>query len=392
MDLELSKDQSIIRETARELARKEITPIAAEIDKTGRFPKEVVKKMADAGFYGILTPPPFGGTGGTRLELLLITEELARVSAAVALSFTTSVGVGFLILAFGSDEQKRKYLPSLASGNSLGAFAITEPSGGTNWPLTLQTRAVFGGGQYMVNGSKCFITNGGEADIYIVLARTDPSKGPMGISALIIEKDSRGFSLGTKEDKFGLRADPTMELVFRDCAVPKENLLGEEGGATKIFQAFGGLHFLSQAAISTGIAQAALESTIKYIKERKVVGPNSLANFEAVQSTITDMAVAVEASRVLAYRAALCHPGKKPDPVMFFGGILGPELALDVTGKAIKLHGGYGCTKDFPVERYFRDAKTLSLQPSSDSVRIKVGELLLGIAPGPPQKNGGPPK
>ena len=392
MDLELTKDQEMIRETARELARKEIAPIASEIDETGRFPKEVVKKMADAGFFGILTPPPFGGAGGTRLDLFLITQELASASAAVALSFTTSVGVGFLVLAFGNDEQKRKYLPSLASGKSLGAFAITEPGGGTNWPLTLQTRAVSEDGQYLVNGSKCFITNGGEADIYIVLARTDPSKGPMGISAFIIEKDSPGFSFGTKEEKFGLRADPTMELVFRDCAVPKENLLAEEGGAMKIFQAFGGLHFLSQAAISTGIAQAALESTIKYTKERTVVEPSSLANFEAVQSTITDMAAAVEAARVLGLRAALVPPVKGPDPAMFFGGILGPELALDVTGKAIKLHGGYGCTKDFPVERYFRDAKTLSLHPSSDFVRINVGKMLLGIAPGPPPKAGGPTK
>lgn len=392
MDLELTKDQEMIKETARELAKKEITPIAAEIDKTGRFPKEVMKKMADTGFFGILIPPPFGGAGGTRLELLLITQELARASAAVALSFTVSVGVGFLILAFGNDEQKRKYLPSLANGKSLGAFAITEPSGGTNWPLTLQTRAVSDDGQYLVNGSKCFVTNGGEAGIYIVLARTDPIKGPMGISAFIIEKDRPGFSLGTKEDKFGLRADPTMELVFQDCSVSRENLLGEEGDAMKIAQVFGGLHFLGQAAISTGIAQAALESTIKYTKERTVVEPNSLANFEAVQSTITDMAAAVEAARLLAHRAALVQPGKGPDPAMFFGGIVGPELALDVTGKAIKLHGGYGCTRDFPVERYFRDAKTLSLHPSSDFIRINVGKMLLGIPLAALPKAGGPPK
>ena len=177
--------------------------------------------MSEAGFFGVLTPPPFGGTAGSRLELLLITQELARASAAVALGFTINVGVGFLILAFGNDEQKRKYLPSLANGKSLGAFAITEPSGRTNWPLTLQTKAVFEDGQYLLNGSKCFISNGGETGVYIVLARTDPGKGPMGISVFIVEKDRPGFSLGTKEEKFGLRADPTAELIFQNCAVPK---------------------------------------------------------------------------------------------------------------------------------------------------------------------------
>jgi len=322
---------------------------------------------------------------------MLITQEIAAASAAVALSFAVSTGVGFLILIFGNDEQKRKFLPPLAKGKSLGAFAISEPSGGTNWPLTLQTRAVSDGGQYVVNGSKCFITNGGEADIYIVLARTNPAKSPGSISALIIEKDTPGFSFGTQEDKFGLRADPTRELVFEDCRLPKENLLGEEGNAMNIFQAFGSLHILSQAVICAGIAQAALDATIKYTKERTVAGPNTLANFESVQCTVTDMAAAVEAARLLAYRAALVEQKEGPDPAMFLGGILGPELAMDVTGKAIKLHGGYGCTKDYPVGRYFRDAKTLSLQPTSDFVRANVGKMLLGIPMGPPPKAEGPP-
>ncbi len=227
--------------------------------------------------------------------------------------------VGFLILIFGNDEQRRKYLPPLAKGKSLGAFAITEPSGGTNRPLTLQTRAASDRHQYILDGSKCFITNGGEADIYIVFARTDPAKGPGGISALIIKKEIPGFSFGTQEDKFGLRADPTRELVFEDCRIPKENLLGEEGDAMKIFQAFGSMHILSQAAISTGLAQAALDATVRYTKERTVAGPNTLANFESVQSTVTDMAAATEAARLLAYRPPLLNQRKGQIPPCFLG-------------------------------------------------------------------------
>ena len=209
MDLRLTEKQEMTRKMARELATKEIAPIAAEIDETGRFPKEIIKKMAEAGLFGILIPPSFGGAGGDKLDYLLALEEIAAASASVAWCLAASVDVAFAILAFGNDEQKRKYLPALAKGEKLGALGNTEPSGGANWMLTLQTKAVADGDQYVVNGSKCFITNAGEADIYIVTVRTDPTKGPMGISTLIIEKDTPGFSFGKLEDKFGLRGDPT---------------------------------------------------------------------------------------------------------------------------------------------------------------------------------------
>jgi alkylation response protein AidB-like acyl-CoA dehydrogenase len=392
MDLGLTEDQEMVRKTARELATREIAPIAAEIDETGRFPREVMGKMAEAGFFGILIPPPFGGAGGSRLDFSLVVQEIAAASASVGLSFVTSTDVGFVVLAFGTDEQKKKYLPSLAKGRSLGAFAITEPSGGTNWQMTLKTKAMPDSDRYVVNGSKCFITNGGEADIYVVLARTEPAKGPMGISALIIEKDTPGFSFGTQEEKLGLRGDPTRELVFEDCRVPKTNLLGQEGDALKIFQALGALDMVGQAAISVGIAQAALDASVKYTKERIVVEPMTLANLESIQSTAADMVAAVEAARLLAYRAALLEPKEGPNPLIPMAAMFGTEVAIDVTGKGIKLHGGYGCTKDFPVGRYFRDAKTLSLQKSSDYVRLQAGKMLLGVPLGPPPKAGGPPR
>ena len=391
MDLRLSEEQQMIRSTVKDLAAREIAPIAEEIDQTSRFPKEVIKKIADAGLFGMLIPPPFGGTGGERLNYSLALEEIAAASASVAWCFAASVDVAFAILAFGSDEQRKKYLPTLAKGEKLGALANTEPGGGANWMMTLQTRAVTSDNEYVVNGSKCFTTNAGEADIYVVTVRTDPAKGPMGISTLIIEKDTPGFSFGKLEDKLGLRADPTGELIFEDCRVPKENILGQEGDGMRILQAAGAMSCAAQPAIVAGIARAALEASVVYTKQRTVFGPNTLANFDAVQCTIADMAATVEALRLLSYRGAF--PEGQPDPLILMGAILSRQLAMDVTTKAVELHGGYGCTKGFAVERYFRDAKTLSLvPPTADFMRAAAGKMLLGIPMGPPPGAGGPPK
>jgi butyryl-CoA dehydrogenase len=393
MDLQLTEKQEMTRKMAKELATKEIAPIAAEIDETRKFPKEVIKKMADAGLYGIIIPPPFGGAGGEKLEYLLALEEIAAASASVAWSFAVSVDIALIILAFGSDAQRKKYLPAMAKGEKLGGLANTEPSGGANWFMTLQTKAVADGDHYVVNGSKCFATNAEEADIYIVSVRTDPTKGPMGISTLIIEKDTPGFSFGKMEDKFGLRGDPTGELIFEDCRVPKANLLGQEGDGMKILQAAGAIDCAGQPAIAAGIARAALEASIKYVKERTVAGPKTVADFDTVQCTIADMAAAVEAAKLLAYRGAFPAVKEGPDPLIFMGAILSEQLALDVTGKAVELHGGYGCTKDFPVGRYFRDAKTLSLvPPTTDFIRAAAGKMILGMPMmGPPPGAGGPP-
>jgi alkylation response protein AidB-like acyl-CoA dehydrogenase len=379
------------RKMARELAAKEIAPMAAEIDEVGRFPREAVEKMAAAGLFGLLIPPPFGGAGADRIDFVLTVEEIAAASASVASCFVISTGTAFLILAFGNDAQRKKYLPALAKGQKLGAFAITEPSGGANWWLTLQTKAVADGDHYVVNGSKCFTSNAGEADIYVVLARTDVTKGPMGISTLIIEKDTPGFSIGRREEKLGLRGDPTAELVFENCRVPKENLLGQQGNGLITGSAFASLACAGIAATAVGIAQAALDASIKYTKERAVVPPMNLANFDGVQCTIADMAAAVGAARFLTYRAAFPE-GQGPDPFIFLVAAFGTEAAVDVTGKAIRLHGGYGCTKDFPVERYFRDAKVVCSHPATDFLRLTAGKMLLGIPLGSPPGAGGPPK
>jgi butyryl-CoA dehydrogenase len=392
MDLRLTEEQEMTRKIAGEMAAKEIAPIAAEIDETGRFPREVITKMADAGMFGLLIPPPFGGSGRDRLDFVLVVKEIATASASVALSFVASTTAAFVILAFGNDEQKRKYLPPLAKGGKLAAFATTEASGGANWEKTLRTKAVADGDHYVVNGTKCFISNAEEADIYIVMVRTDVTKGPMGISALIIEKDTPGFSFGTQEDKLGLRSDLTGELVFENCRVPRENLLGQEGDGLKIAPAYGALSCAGQAAIAAGIAQAALDASINYTKERAVVEPMTLANFDGVQCTIADMAAATTAVRLFAYRAVFPESREKPDPMVFMSAVFSIELAIDVTGKAIRLHGGYGCIKSLPLERYFRDAKTLSLYAVSEFLRLTAGKMLLGIALGPPPSAGGPPK
>jgi butyryl-CoA dehydrogenase len=380
------------RKLARELATREIAPIAAEIDETGRFPREVFEKMANAGLFGILIPPLFGGAGGARLDWLLTIEEISAASASVGWCFATSTLMGLAVLAFGSDEQKEKYLPALAKGEKLAAFALVEPSGGTNWPMTLRTRAVADGDYYVVNGSKCFTSNAGEADIYVVMTRTDPAKGPMGFSTLIIEKGTPGFSFGTKEDKFGLRADPTGELFFEDCRVPKENVLGPAGGGMSVFQAIGAPDCAAQAGVFVGIAQAALDASVKYTTERTVVEPATLAHFENVQRAIADMTIAVEAARLVAYRAVLSVAKEGPDPLIFLAAMFCNQVAVDVTGKAVELHGGYGSTRDFPVGRYFRDAKTLSLQKTSEHLRATAGKMLLGIPMGPPPGTGGPPR
>jgi butyryl-CoA dehydrogenase len=379
MELNLTQEQEMTKRVVRDLAANEIEPIAAEIDESGRFPREIMEKIAEAGLFGILIPPPFGGAGGTRLDLLLTIEELSVASAAIGWSFATNAAIQFMLLAFGNDQQKEKYLPAMAKGEKIAAYGLVEPSGGTNWAHTLRTRAVVDGDHYVINGSKCFTSNAGEADLYVVMTRTEPEKGMMGFSYIIIEKDTPGFSFGRKEDKFGLRADPTGELFFEDCRVPKENLLGEEGSGFRIFQAISAFDCAIQASTCVGIAQAALDACIRYVKERSVVEPNTLANFENVQRAIADMMISVEAARLISYRAALPPQAKGPDPVGILSAMFCNQVAMDVTGKAVELHGGYGCTSDFAVGRYFRDAKTLSLQKSSEYVRSMVGKMILGV-------------
>ena len=387
MDFNLTEEQQMMKKTFADFSAKEIAPVAEEIDEKGLFPKEVFKKMADIDLLGILLPPPFGGLGQQRIDFMLAAEEIAKHSASVAASLAVSTAASFAILAFGTENQKKKYLPRLAKGEFLASFALAEPGGGANWTQTTSTRAVLDGDFYIINGSKMFVSNAGEAQVYIVVVRTDPAKGPGGISAFLIEKDTPGFSIGTVEKKLGLRGDPTAEVVLEDCRVPKENMLGQEGDVMKVAFAYGGLDCAGQAAAAVGLAQAALDETTKYVKERTIVGATSLANIEVVQSTITEMTMAVESARYYNFSSVmpLGKPGMDPRPLI--AAINAKEMAIDVTGKAILLHGGYGCTTDFPLERYFRDAKTLSMTPPSMTmIKSLVGKILLDVPLGPPPK------
>jgi butyryl-CoA dehydrogenase len=392
MHLRLTDEQEMIRKTAKELATKELEPLAAEIDKSAQIPSKIYQKMASVDLFGILIPPPFGGLGRERLDFMLAAEELSAASASVGWSYVSSVCVGFLILAFGSDEQKKKYLPAMSKGDKIASFGLAEPAGGTNWQMTMQTKAVKDGDYYVINGTKHFVSSASEATVFAVMTRTDPTKGPMGFSTFIIDKDTPGFSIGTIEDKFGLCGDHNGELVFDECSVPKENLLGEEGDGMKIFMANGALDCAGQAAVCVGISQAALDATIKYVKERTVNESKTLANFENVQSTVADMAAVVQAARLLSYSAVLTEVKGEPDPMIFSAAMYCNDVAMDVTAKAVKLYGGFGCTSDYPVGRYFRDAKTMSLQKSSDYVKIIAGKMILDVPLGPPPKADGPPK
>lgn len=372
MDFNLTKEQEMVRKLMREFAEKEVKPIAAEIDEEGRFPRETVEKMARYSMMGIPFPKELGGAGGDTLSYIIAVEELSRVCATtgVILSAHTSLGA-HPIYQFGTDEQKEKYLKPLAEGKYLGAFGLTEPNAGTD-AASQQTTAVLKGEHYVLNGSKVFITNGGEADIYIIFAMTDKSKGTRGISAFIVEKDYPGFSIGKVENKMGIRGSSTSELIFEDCLVPKENLLGQEGkGFTIAMQTLDGGR-IGIAAQALGIAQGALDECTKYMKERKQFG-KPLAAFQGLQWMYADMATKVEAARLLVYKAAMKKDEKKPFSVdAAMAKLFAAETAMEVTTNAVQIHGGYGYIKDYPIERMMRDAKITEIYEGTSQVQKMV--------------------
>ena len=381
MDFRLSEQQQMIKNTVRDFAEKQIAPIAGRIDKSGEFPWECVRELTGLGLLSILTPPAFGGTGPDKLGFLVALEEVATASAGLALSVGTSCAVSSLILAMGNDEQKAKYLPAMAKGERLGAIANAEPSGGANSPFTLQTTARLEHGSYVLNGSKCFISNAGEAEICVVTARTAPENGLLGISGLLVEKGTPGFSFGKKEEKLGLRCDVTRELIFENCRVPEANLLAE-GILIPILTQWATVDMPMFGAIAVGLARAALEAATQYVKGRAVAFGQMLANFDSVQCMVADMATMVEASRLLVYQAGSLPAGQLDLTIGMMAGIFPCEAALDVTNKALQLFGGYGYTADFPLERYFRDARGLMLVAQPMELRkLVLGRLKLGLPP-----------
>lgn len=372
MDFNLSKEQELIRQLVHDFAEKEVKPLAAEIDDQERFPRETVEKMAKIGLFGINIPKQYGGAGGDYLSYIIAIEELAKVCAttAIILSAHNSLCCG-PIMTFGTEEQKQKYLVPLAKGEKLGAFGLTEPNAGTD-SAAQQTVAVLDGDHWVLNGSKCFITNGGQADVYVIFAMTDKAKGNKGISAFIVEKDAPGFSIGKIEHKLGIRASATAELIFEDCIIPKENLLGELNKGFKV--AMGTLDGgrIGVASQALGIAEGAFEETVKYMKER-VQFRKTLSTFQGLQWMCADMKCDIESAKLLVYRAAMCKQEGKPyTEEAAMAKLVAANTAMDVTTKCVQLHGGYGYSREYPIERMMRDAKITEIYEGTSQVQQMV--------------------
>ena len=372
MNFGLTREQELVRQMVREFAVNEVKPIAAEIDETERFPMENVKKMAELGMMGIPFPKELGGAGGDVLSYIITVEELSKVcgTTGVIVSAHTSLCAS-LLYENGTPSQKEKYLIPLAKGEKIGAFGLTEPGAGTD-AAGQQTTAVLDGDNYILNGSKIFITNGGVADTFIVFAMTDKSQGTRGISAFIVEKDFPGFSIGKKEDKLGIRASSTTELIFENCIVPKENLIGKEGKGFGIAMKTLDGGRIGIAAQALGIAEGAYEEAVKYMKERKQFG-RPLSAFQGLQWMIAEMETKIEAAKLLVYKAAWLKQNKLPYSVdAAKAKLFAAEVAMDVTTKAVQLHGGYGYTKEYPVERMMRDAKITEIYEGTSEVQKMV--------------------
>ena len=372
MHFDLSEKQALMRKLFREFSEKEVKPIAADIDEEERFPVETVEKMKAIGMMGIPFESRYGGSDGDNLSYILAVEELSKVcgTTGVILSAHTSLGCN-PIYTYGNEEQKEKYLVPLARGEKLGAFGLTEPNAGTDAAMQ-QTVAIREGDYYRINGSKIFITNGGYADIYIVFAMTDKSKGNRGISAFILEKGMDGFSIGKTEHKLGIKGSSTTELIFKDVMVPKENLLGAEGKGFMIAMSTLDGGRIGIAAQALGIAQGSLDETIKYVKERKQFG-KPIAAFQNTQFTIADLQTKIDAARLLVYRAAyLKDTNQSYSTEAAMAKLFASEVAMETTTKAIQLHGGYGYTRDYPVERMFRDAKITEIYEGTSEVQKMV--------------------
>ncbi len=387
MDFTLSKEYEMARQLFKDFAEKEVKPLAQEVDETERFPRETVDKMAKYGFLGIPVPKEYGGQGCDTLTYAMCVEELSKVcgTTGVIVSAHTSLCID-PILTYGTEEQKQKYVVPLAKGEKLGAFGLTEPGAGTD-AQGQQTKAVLDGDEWVLNGSKCFITNGKEADVYIVIAVTGKveKRGRMQkeISTFIVEKGTPGFTFGTKENKMGIRGSSTYELIFTDCRIPKENLLGQKGKGFNI-----AMHTLDGgrigiAAQALGLAEGALETTVAYVKERKQFG-KAIGAFQNTQFQLADMATKVEAAKNLVYKAALKKDEFKKNPKTSYSveaamaKLYAAETAMEVTTKAVQLHGGYGYIREYDVERMMRDAKITEIYEGTSEVQRMVisGALL----------------
>lgn len=378
MDFMLTQQQKMMKKLFSEFAEKEVKPIAGEIDEEERFPRETVEKMVACKMLGIPFSREYGGAGADYLSYILAVEELSKVcgTTGVVLSAHTSLGT-FPIDAFGTPEQKAKWMPDLCTGRKLGAFGLTEPNAGTD-AAGQQTTAVKDGDDYIINGSKIFITNAGEADIYVIFAMTDKSQGTRGISAFVLEKGMPGFTIGKHEKKLGIRGSATCELIFNNVRISKDYLLGQEGKGFKIaMQTLDGGR-IGIAAQALGLAQGAIDEAVAYVKSRKQFG-RSIAKFQNTQFQLADMQTKTDAARLLVYNAAMAKENGQPYTYAAAEAkLFAAEVAMEVTTKAVQLLGGYGYTRDYPVERMMRDAKITEIYEGTSEVQRMVisGQML----------------
>ncbi len=372
MDYFFDETQQMIVDTAREITREKILPVRAELDEHNRFPREILHDIAKADLFGIFVPEEYGGLGGGCYEIVLAMEELARGCVGVATSYAASALGIFPVLLAGTEEQKEKYLPDIASGSRWAAFGLTEANAGSD-ASGIRTTAVEDGDFWVLNGTKQWITNGGESEIYTIIALTDPSKGARGASIFVVEDGDPGFSYGKKEDKMGIRASATRELVMKDCRIPKDRLVGRRGTGFITVMKTLDLSRPGIASLGVGLAQAALDEAVVYAKQRVQFG-KPIISFQAVQHMLADMAMQVEAARALVYAAARHidqHP-KDMSKVSSMCKVFATDMAMKVTTDAVQILGGYGYMKEYPVEKMMRDAKILQIYEGTNQIQRNV--------------------
>ncbi|MFC1924579.1 acyl-CoA dehydrogenase family protein [Chloroflexota bacterium] len=377
MEYFLNEQQQIVKDLARRIAEERILPVRAEMDEKEEFPWEIIKELGDSDMFRVFIPEEYEGLGGWCLDLCLVVEELSRICGGIAISYAANALGCLPLLLYGTEEQKKKYLPDIASGKKLAAFALTEPTAGSD-ASGIKTTAILQDGYYVLNGTKQFITNGGEAEIYSVIAMTNPERGSRGASALIVEKDTPGFSFGKKEKKMGIRSSSTRELIFRDCRVPAENLLGREGTGFIVTMKTVDRSRPGVGAQALGIAQGALEAAVEYAQNRVQFG-HPISSLQAVQHMLANMAMEVEAARALLYSAAKTIDSgvKNFTEEAAMAKVFAADTAMRVTTDAVQICGGAGYMRDYPVEKMMRDAKITQIYEGTN--QVLRNEIALGL-------------
>jgi butyryl-CoA dehydrogenase len=371
-DYGFTEDQIMIRDLARQIAQEKIKPVRAELDEKSECSQEIINILAESDLFAIFIPEEYGGLGGGCMELCIATEELSKVCGGVAVSYAATALGAYPIILFGTDEQKKKYLPDIASGKKIAAFGITEPNAGSD-AGGIESVAVKDGDNYILNGSKIFITNGGVADIYTVIVMTNKTKGARGASALILEKGMEGFEFGKEEDKMGIRASATRELIFSDCRVPKENLLAREGTGFIVAMKTFDKSRPGIGAQAVGIAQGSIDEAVAYASQRIQFG-QPVSSFQAIRHMFADMATKTEAARCLVYQAARMVDSGVKDMSMIsaMSKLFASDVAMEVSTNAVQIFGGYGYMREYPAEKYMRDAKITQIYEGTNQIQRDI--------------------